>query len=151
MQTKKRSNVFYKGIFCGELIENDGNYTFKYDESYIDNKYPAISHNFPLQAVEFQSVYKLLHPFFENLTSEGWLRQYQANALKTSEKKKFTILTHFGFDIAGAVYLETPEITMKAYPMALEFNSEGNSLEKGVLSIESRASIPGIFDFDLVC
>lgn len=150
MQTKKRSNVFYKGIFCGELIENDGNYTFKYDKSYIDNKYPLISHNFPLQA-EFQSVDKLLHPFFENLTSEGWLRQYQANALKTSEKKKFTILTHFGFDIAGAVYLETPEITMKAYPMAIEFNLEGNSLEKGFLSIESRASIPGIFDFDLVC
>lgn len=77
MQTKKRSNVFYKDIFCGELIENDTNYTFKYDERYIVNKYPSISYNFPLQAAEFQSVGKLLHPFFENLTSEGWLESIE--------------------------------------------------------------------------
>lgn len=70
--------VYYNKFLCGELVENEENYTFKYNESYVEQKLPVISHNFPLQVSEFPSDGKSLHPFFDNLASEGWLRQHQA-------------------------------------------------------------------------
>lgn len=149
MPTRRYSQVgvYYNDVLCGELIDNEENYTFKYYESYVEQKLPVISHNFPLQVSEFTSAGKSLHPFFDNLASEGWLRQHQADALKTTNKDKFTILTHFGYDMAGAVYFETPEINTQEYPMTVESKVETEISEKEkfkrVLSIESRASISG--------
>ena len=134
--------VFYNGISCGDLIKNKAKYTFKYNQDYLDQDYPPISYNLELQTGKFES--ESLHPFFDNLVSEGWLRQHQVDALKIAKDDKFAILTHFGFDMAGAVYFDTPQLEQN-YPMKIEFNLEEQKNLKRVISIESRASISGIY------
>ena len=133
-------NVIYKNTFCGILSKNKVNYTFKYDKSYVDAKSPIVSVNFPLQYDRFESTVGSLHPFFDNLASEGWLRRHQADALQIIEEDKFNILTHFGFDMAGAVYFDTVDIGEK-FPITIE--SSLKDLNR-TASIESRASISGI-------
>lgn len=136
--------VFYNGILCGDLIKNTSNYAFKYNQNYLDQKYPPISYNLELQTGEFIFPESLLHPFFDNLASEGWLRQHQADALKISKEDTFEILKHFGYDLAGAVYFDTPEFD-RNYPMKIEINlDEEQKNLKSVISIESRACISGI-------
>lgn len=134
-------SVYYDGVHCGLLTKNHSNYTFQYSESYLQDGGPPISFNFPLQAGEFQSDGSVhLHPFFDNLASEGWLRQHQADALKTTDK--FSILTHFGYDLAGAVHFDPPDLNL-VYPMTIESNDTPEKLLKFHLSVESRASISG--------
>lgn len=140
----KRVSVLYNGILCGYLIQNKESYTFKYCQSYVDAGLPAISYNMPLQTQEFETVGDLLHSFFDNLASEGWLREHQANALKTTTNDTFAILTHFGFDMAGAVYFDRCELNQE-YPMTIEANFQDTEEKlKRLVSVESRASISGI-------
>jgi serine/threonine-protein kinase HipA len=49
-----------------------------------------------------------LHPFFDNLVAEGWLRHAQARALKINPDNRFALLLAFGRDCAGAVSLIDP-------------------------------------------
>jgi serine/threonine-protein kinase HipA len=49
-----------------------------------------------------------LHPFFDNLVAEGWLRNAQARALKIDPNDRFALLLAFGRDCAGAVSIIDP-------------------------------------------
>lgn len=50
-----------------------------------------------------------LHPFFEHLAPEGWLRQQQARTAHLAEEDDLGLLLRFGSDCIGAVSITPPD------------------------------------------
>src|SRR4029077_17866581 len=100
--------VYYDKLYAGELRqEPGGRCVFTYDATYLEGKHPAIA--FPLSLQEAPHVCEAgLHPFFDNLVAEGWLRNAQARALKIDPNNRFALLLAFGRDCAGAVSVIDP-------------------------------------------
>jgi serine/threonine-protein kinase HipA len=100
--------VYFTDSFAGELRqEPGGRCVFTYDAAYLQAKKPAIAFTLPRQSAPFMCE-QGLHPFFDNLVAEGWLRSAQARALKTDPNNRFALLLAFGHDCAGAVSLIDP-------------------------------------------
>ncbi len=130
--------VYYNDLFAGYLREEPGNrITFTYDSSYIDAGYPAIAHTLPVREAPHISN-NGLHPFFDNLVSEGWLEQAQTRLLGKREVSRFELLLAFGFDCAGAVSIIDPEPTELTEAM-LDID---NPKEMAILT--SHASLSGV-------
>lgn len=130
--------VYYKDIFAGIIREEPGDrVTFTYDDSYINGNYPAIAHTLPLRPAPYISN-NGLHPFFDNLVSEGWLEQAQSRLLGRREVSRFELLLAFGFDCAGAVSIIDPEPSDLTNAM-LDMD---DPKEAAVLT--SRASLSGV-------
>lgn len=129
-------HVYYLDRIAGILQqEPDGTYVFTYDPSYLDSDNPAISHSLPVRAAPFHSKAGL-HPFFDNLVAEGWLRNAQARALGVKPDDRFALLLAFGRDCAGAVSIIDPE------PYArLELDAAD---PERVAALTARASLSGI-------
>jgi serine/threonine-protein kinase HipA len=101
--------VYYQDRFAGELRqEPGGRCVFTYDPTYLEERHPAIAFTLPRRA-EPHRCEQGLHPFFDNLAAEGWLRNAQARALKTERTNRFAMLLAFGHDCAGAVSVVDPE------------------------------------------
>jgi serine/threonine-protein kinase HipA len=101
--------VYYNNdLFAGVLRqEPSGRCVFTYDPAYLEAKHPAIAFTLPRQ--EAPHVCEAgLHPFFDNLVAEGWLRNAQARALKIDPNNRFALLLAFGRDCAGAVSVIDP-------------------------------------------
>lgn len=100
--------VYYNDFYAGELRqEPGGRCVFTYDATYLDAKHPVIAFTLPRQATP-HICEAGLHPFFDNLVAEGWLRNAQARALKTDPGNRFALLLAFGHDCAGAVSIADP-------------------------------------------
>jgi len=100
--------VYFDKTFAGELRqEPGGRCVFTYDRSYLDARSPAIAFTLPKRAEPYLSE-SGLHPFFDNLVAEGWLRNAQARALKIEADNRFALLLAFGHDCAGAVSIIDP-------------------------------------------
>ena len=100
--------VYYNNYYAGELRqEPGGRCVFTYDATYLDAKHPAIAFTLPRQTTP-HICEAGLHPFFDNLVAEGWLRNAQARALKTDPGNRFALLLAFGHDCAGAVSIADP-------------------------------------------
>src|ERR1700741_4082556 len=129
--------VYYNdNLFAGELRqEPGGRCVFTYDTSYIEAKHPAIAFTLPLRAEMYMSE-QGLHPFFDNLVAEGWLRNAQARALKVDTSNRFALLLAFGHDCAGAVSVIDPA---PASEPAIDMD---DPVARAALS--SRASLSGI-------
>jgi serine/threonine-protein kinase HipA len=99
---------YYKDLFAGILRqEPSGRCVFTYDSAYLDARHPAVAFTLPRQ--ESPHVCEAgLHPFFDNLVAEGWLRNAQARALKIDPNDRFALLLAFGHDCAGAVSIIDP-------------------------------------------
>lgn len=68
----RQARIYRKDKFAGMLIEDGGEYTFKYDDAYlVDTSSQAISLTLPLQSNAYSS--PVLFPFFDGLIPEGWL------------------------------------------------------------------------------
>ncbi len=130
--------VFYKDIFGGTLSEEPGGrVTFTYDKSYIDGGHPAFAQTLPVREQPHISN-NGLHPFFDNLVSEGWLEQAQSRLLGRREVTRFELLLAFGFDCAGAVSIVDPE------PSALSEAMLNLDDPKEMAVLSSRASLSGV-------
>lgn len=130
--------VYYKDIFAGYLREEPGGrVTFTYDSSYIDGGHPAIAHTLPVREQPHISN-NGLHPFFDNLVSEGWLEQAQSRLLGRREVTRFELLLAFGFDCAGAVSIVDPEPSDLSEAM-LDLDDP-----KEMAVLTSRASLSGV-------
>jgi len=96
--------VWVNGVRAGTLREvSDGlrfEYQFQYDPTYLTNGVP-IGHHYPLQTEPF--VTDVLPPFFENLTSEGWIRGFQTAKARTDKRDSFGLLLANGRELIGAV------------------------------------------------
>lgn len=82
--------VYYNSdLFAGVLRqEPSGRCVFAYDPAYLEARHPAIAFTLPRQ--EAPHVCEAgLHPFFDNLVAEGWLRNAQARALKIDPNNRF--------------------------------------------------------------
>ncbi len=127
--------IYYKDTFAGILSqEAGGRCVFTYDESYMESALPAISYTLPLQAKPHLSEYGL-HPFFDNLCAEGWLKNAQARALGLRRDDRFSLLLAFGTDLAGAVSVIDPE------PVGEIKIDHGDP--ENIAALESRASLCG--------
>lgn len=68
----KQARIFRKDKFAGMLIEDGGEYTFRYDEEYLaSSDAEAVSLTLPLHKEVCKS--PVLFPFFDGLIPEGWL------------------------------------------------------------------------------
>ncbi|MFZ0607878.1 MAG: HipA domain-containing protein [Xanthobacteraceae bacterium] len=101
--------VYYNNdLFAGELRqEPGGRCVFTYDPAYLAAKHPSIAFTLPRQDAPHVCEAGL-HPFFDNLVAEGWLRNAQARALKIDANNRFALLLAFGRDCAGAVSVIDP-------------------------------------------
>jgi serine/threonine-protein kinase HipA len=128
--------VYYDDLFAGELRqEPGGRCVFTYDPTYLEAGHPAIAFTLPRQAAPH--IYEQgLHPFFDNLAAEGWLRNAQARALKVSPDNRFALLLAFGHDCAGAVSIIDPA------PLTEPSVDLGDPMAMAALT--SRASLSGV-------
>ena len=68
----RQAKIYRKELLTGKLTEDGGEYTFKYDASYLASpSAAAISLTLPLQQEAYTS--PVLFPFFDGLIPEGWL------------------------------------------------------------------------------
>ena len=128
--------IYYKDTFTGILSqEAGGRCVFTYDKSYMESALPAISYTLPLQAKPHLSEYGL-HPFFDNLCAEGWLKNAQARALGLRRDDRFSLLLAFGTDLAGAVSVIDPE------PVGDIKIDHGDP--ENIAALAARASLSGV-------
>ena len=136
MATNLWGNVHYRDTFVGILSqEAGGRCVFTYDESYLQSSLPAISYTLPLRAEPHLSEYGL-HPFFDNLCAEGWLKNAQAHALGLRRDDRFPLLLAFGTDLAGAVSIIDPD---PAGDITINHNDPEN-----IAALSARASLSGV-------
>ena len=100
---KRSVNVFLYDKFCGVLIQDCNQFLFEYDRDYCGK---PISLSMPISGKRFES--ERLHPFFESLAPEGWLRERYCT-LQHLDDDSLTILIENGRDLIGAVRLEFVE------------------------------------------
>ena len=130
--------VYFGDIFAGLIREEpDGCIVFAYDESFIDSGRPAIAHTLPVRSEPYASAGGL-HPFFDNLVSEGWLERAQSLLLGRREVSRFELLLAFGFDCAGAVSIVDPE------PRELTEALLDKSDPREMAVLAARASLSGV-------
>lgn len=87
----KSAQVFYNQFLAGILSESDGEFQFRYTESYLaDPSMPAIALAFPKANKVFHA--KNLFPFFCGLLAEGANMQIQCKLLRIDEEDSFTRL-----------------------------------------------------------
>jgi serine/threonine-protein kinase HipA len=127
----------YNGnVYAGELRqEPGGRCIFTYDVSYLTAGAPAIAFALPLQIAPHISE-RGLHPFFDNLVAEGWLRNAQARALKIDPGNRFALLLAFGHDCAGAISVVDPAPVKEP---ALDINDPF-----AAAALASRGSLSGV-------
>lgn len=102
------AEVFFDGEQAGVLTETDDNrYRFEYDRQYVAHGAP-LAFLLPLQIEAFES--DTLFPFFDNLASEGWMKNVQSTSMKIDERDTFGLLLHNGADLVGAVTIK--EVTL---------------------------------------
>jgi serine/threonine-protein kinase HipA len=128
--------VYYNNLYAGELRqEPGGRCVFTYDPTYLESGHPAVAFTLPRQPAPHVCE-QGLHPFFDNLVAEGWLRNAQAKALKVDPGNRFALLLAFGHDCAGAVSVIDPA------PLAEPSIDMGDPMARAALA--SRASLSGI-------
>jgi len=68
--TRRRANVYCRGILAGVLEKDSTGYRFQYDPEYLRaSSNPAVSLSFPKQTAAFESA--VLFPYFFALLAEG--------------------------------------------------------------------------------
>ena len=128
--------VYFQDTFAGILSqEAGGRCSFQYDKSYLDTDLSAISFTLPKQP-EPHIYEDGLHPFFDNLCAEGWLKNAQARALGLRKNDRFALLLAFGADLAGAVHIEDPK---PMHDVNIDLDDPEN-----YAALTARASLSGV-------
>jgi len=94
--------VYYNGELAGCLNKEGASYVFEYDTDYVSAGKPPIGFHFPVRKSPFISDGRL-HPYFENLVSEGWLLESQSRDQRIDENDYYNLLINNGADLIGAV------------------------------------------------
>lgn len=100
----RQAKILVNGIFAGLLSEyspgSTQRFIFQYDTNYLSTGCP-IGRHFPLTEIPFES--EGLHPFFDNLASEGWLRRMQCEQSELDDSDTFGLLLANGKSLIGAI------------------------------------------------
>ena len=136
MATTLWGKVYNHNQYAGILRqEPGGRYAYIYDPDYIASGSPAIAYTLPVREAPYFSESRL-HPFFDNLVAEGWLRNAQARALGTTPEDRFSLLLAFGQDCMGAISIIDPEPVENLHFDQIDRQS--------IAALTSRASLSGI-------
>ncbi|MFC3052364.1 type II toxin-antitoxin system HipA family toxin [Kordiimonas pumila] len=128
--------VYYQDTFAGIISqEAGGRCSFEYDEAYLNSTLPAISFTLPKRSASHLHE-DGLHPFFDNLCAEGWLKNVQARALGLRKNDRFALLLAFGSDLAGAVHVEDPQ---PVHDVKIDLDDPEN-----YAALSARASLSGV-------
>jgi serine/threonine-protein kinase HipA len=99
------ARIWFKDRCAGLLEETAGSGTrFTYDSDWQEE----VACCFPLARREHAWEHGL-HPFFEHLGPEGWLREQQARTAHLAQEDDFGLLLAYGSDCIGAVGVTPPE------------------------------------------
>lgn len=102
MSQEKIGHIYFNSVYVGKLEFSQGEYIFEYDESYLASL-DSISLSLSLPKTIKRHVFPRLHPFFEGLLSEGWMKKLQSGFQKIDEKDSFTRLLNNGEELIGAI------------------------------------------------
>jgi serine/threonine-protein kinase HipA len=69
-----------------------------------------------------------LHPFFEHLGTEGWLREQQARVAQIAEEDDLGLLLRYGVDCIGAVGIRAPDGVPPPTAIAKAFLNPGRTV-----------------------
>lgn len=100
----RKAIILFKDEEAGVLTQHDdASFTFKYNESWINNSdKPGISLTFPKNVKEYNS--KFLFPFFYNMLPEGSNKQVVCKLNRIDQNDYFGLLmTTAKYDSIGAV------------------------------------------------
>lgn len=98
----RKGIVYFNNNECGEIIENDEGYIFKYYNKWLNNPLSQpISLTLPLSDQEYFS--NVLFPFFDGLIPEGWLLEIAVQKWKLNRKDRMGLLLTVCEDTIGAV------------------------------------------------
>ena len=101
----READIFFKDRLAGRLAETAGGGTrFIYAPDWSEDI--ACCFSAARREHEWRSG---LHPFFEHLGPEGWLREQQARVAHVVEEDDFGLLLRYGADCIGAVSVKPPE------------------------------------------
>lgn len=98
----REAEVRLDGQTVGRLTESGRQITFEYLEAWLKRSDAVpVSLTLPLRSEPY--ITEGLHPFFENLLSEGWLLELATKKLKISKDDTFGLLLATCADCVGAV------------------------------------------------
>lgn len=98
----RQAKIYHKEALAGLLIEDGGEYRFRYDPAYLGRPdAQAISLTLPLQTDDFIS--PTLFPFFDGLIPEGWLLDVALRNTDISILDRMSLLLLCCKDCIGAV------------------------------------------------
>jgi serine/threonine-protein kinase HipA len=136
MAERQWGKVYLYDRFAGILAEEPGGrFVFTYDESYLEGNHPPVSLSLPISKLPHYCE-RGLHPYFDNLVAEGWLRDAQVRALGVGKNNRFALLLAFGKDCIGAVSIIDPE--------PREIRSIDLDDPEQVAALAGRASLSGV-------
>ena len=97
-----KAHVHFRGRLAGTLEKtSETGYKFQYDRKYLKENFIEIATSFPMSDTFYKSNY--LHPFFDNITIEGWLLGYVEKVLHIEKSDRFSLLMTTGQNTIGAV------------------------------------------------
>lgn len=105
---KTVAEIFYGETFAGllEKIDASNNVSFTYDLAYLRHG-RKISYWLELQSEPY--ITEGLHPFFDSMVSEGWLKKRQSQAQQINPNNRFDLLINNGEDLPGMVSIRLRE------------------------------------------
>jgi serine/threonine-protein kinase HipA len=125
------AEILFKDRPAGRLEETAGGGTrFAYDPAWSEQ----IACCFPVARREYEWQTGL-HPFFQHLGPEGWLREKQARAAHVVDEDDFGLLLRYGADCIGAVGVRGPESLLEPERLqdpATEAATRGHRTVSGV-------------------
>jgi serine/threonine-protein kinase HipA len=108
----RKAEILFKDQPAGTLEETAGGGTrFTYAQGWQTQ----IACSLPILRREHEWA-RGLHPFFQHLGPEGWLREKQARVGQISEEDDFGLLLNYGADCIGAVGVRPPPGTQADAP-----------------------------------
>lgn len=122
--TERRAEILYKDRVAGSLEETAGGGT---RFTYLSNWQEPIACCFPLARREHEWA-NGLHPFFEHLGTEGWLREQQARSAHIAQDDDLGLLLRYGADCIGAVGVRAPQGAAPPAPVTEAAVSPGRTV-----------------------
>jgi serine/threonine-protein kinase HipA len=118
------AEVLFKESVAGTLVQTAGGGTrFNYDADWTQ----PIACCLPVERREHEWQ-QGLHPFFQHLGPEGWLRQRQARTAHIAEEDDFGLLLRYGADCIGAVGIRSATPLAEVVPIAEAPANQGRTI-----------------------